>query len=312
MFYVWNIKFSFFHEYIFGVPGPVGRPGAVGSPGTPGATGLSGGPGNVGSTGTTGPADFPGPVGHPGAPGFPGPVGATGFTGREGHTGSTGMAGPSGPLGSPGSATGPSGPAGFPGRNGAIGATGSRGEPGLMGVRGQPGLSPTLPPGALFKSHLTNASDKTGIVHFIVFFSEQIVFFIFIESIIRINVLFYITDCGHLESLLLFIAVGLAELCLILIVILIVIIASTRRQITTLHITIKSIKDGCEYSIPLGTVLPAKSTSSDDSGHVSNTFDATERLMLLKVTEYGHISHRPDISLHKFNCQDQFRRMMYK
>ena len=75
----------------------------------------------------------------------------------------------------------------------------------------------------------------------------------------------------------LFIAVGLAGLCLILIVILIVIIASTRRQITTLHITIKSIKDGCEYPIPLGTVLPTKSTSSDDSGHVSDTFDATGR-----------------------------------
>ena len=34
--------------------------------------------------------------------------------------------------------------------------------------------------------------------------------------------------------------------------------------------------------------------------------------MLLKVMEYGHISYQLDISLHRFNYQDQFRRTMYK
>ena len=28
--------------------------------------------------------------------------------------------------------------------------------------------------------------------------------------------------------------------------------------------------------------------------------------MLQKVTEYGHILYRLDVSLHRFNCQDQF------
>ena len=28
--------------------------------------------------------------------------------------------------------------------------------------------------------------------------------------------------------------------------------------------------------------------------------------------EYGHTSYQLDISLHRFNCQDQFKRMMYR
>ena len=31
-----------------------------------------------------------------------------------------------------------------------------------------------------------------------------------------------------------------------------------------------------------------------------------------KVMEYGHISYRLDVSLHRFNCQDQFKKMMYR
>ena len=34
--------------------------------------------------------------------------------------------------------------------------------------------------------------------------------------------------------------------------------------------------------------------------------------MLQKVMEYGHISYRLDVSLHRFNCQDQFKKMMYR
>ena len=34
--------------------------------------------------------------------------------------------------------------------------------------------------------------------------------------------------------------------------------------------------------------------------------------MLLKVMEYGHTSYQLDIFLHRFNCQDQFKRMMYR
>ena len=33
--------------------------------------------------------------------------------------------------------------------------------------------------------------------------------------------------------------------------------------------------------------------------------------MLLRVMEYGHILYRLDVSLHRFNCQDQFKKMMY-
>ena len=35
-------------------------------------------------------------------------------------------------------------------------------------------------------------------------------------------------------------------------------------------------------------------------------------ITLLKVTEYGHILYQPDISLHRLDYQDQFRKMMYK
>ena len=34
--------------------------------------------------------------------------------------------------------------------------------------------------------------------------------------------------------------------------------------------------------------------------------------MLPKVMEYGHISYQQDVFLHKFNCQDQFEKMMYR
>ena len=34
--------------------------------------------------------------------------------------------------------------------------------------------------------------------------------------------------------------------------------------------------------------------------------------MLLKVMEYGHILHRLDVSLHRFNYQDQFKKTMYR
>ena len=37
-----------------------------------------------------------------------------------------------------------------------------------------------------------------------------------------------------------------------------------------------------------------------------------EVTILLKVMEYGHILYQLDISLHRFNYQDQFRKMMYK
>ena len=33
--------------------------------------------------------------------------------------------------------------------------------------------------------------------------------------------------------------------------------------------------------------------------------------MLLKVTEYGHILYQLDVVLHRFNCQDQYKKMMY-
>ena len=33
--------------------------------------------------------------------------------------------------------------------------------------------------------------------------------------------------------------------------------------------------------------------------------------MLPKVMEYGHILYRLDVSLHRFNCQDQFKKTMY-
>ena len=33
--------------------------------------------------------------------------------------------------------------------------------------------------------------------------------------------------------------------------------------------------------------------------------------MLLRVTEYGHILYRLDVSLHRFNCQDLYKKMMY-
>ena len=32
--------------------------------------------------------------------------------------------------------------------------------------------------------------------------------------------------------------------------------------------------------------------------------------MLPKVMEYGHILYQLDVSLHRFNCQDQFKKMM--
>ena len=34
--------------------------------------------------------------------------------------------------------------------------------------------------------------------------------------------------------------------------------------------------------------------------------------MLLKVMEYGHILYQLDVSLHRFNCQDQFKKTMYR
>ena len=34
--------------------------------------------------------------------------------------------------------------------------------------------------------------------------------------------------------------------------------------------------------------------------------------MLLKVMEYGLILYQPDIFLHRLNCQDQFKSMMYR
>ena len=37
-----------------------------------------------------------------------------------------------------------------------------------------------------------------------------------------------------------------------------------------------------------------------------------EVLILLKVMEYGHILYQLDTSLHRFNYQDRFRRMMYR
>ena len=33
--------------------------------------------------------------------------------------------------------------------------------------------------------------------------------------------------------------------------------------------------------------------------------------MLLRVTEYGHILYRLDISLHRFNCRDLYKKTMY-
>ena len=34
--------------------------------------------------------------------------------------------------------------------------------------------------------------------------------------------------------------------------------------------------------------------------------------MLPKVMEYGHIWCQLDVFLHRFNCQDQFKKMMYR
>ena len=34
--------------------------------------------------------------------------------------------------------------------------------------------------------------------------------------------------------------------------------------------------------------------------------------MLLRVTEYGHILHQPDVFLHRFNCRDRLRRMIIR
>ena len=34
--------------------------------------------------------------------------------------------------------------------------------------------------------------------------------------------------------------------------------------------------------------------------------------MLQKVMEYEHILYQPDVSLHRFNCQDQFKKKMYR
>ena len=47
--------------------------------------------------------------------------------------------------------------------------------------------------------------------------------------------------------------------------------------------------------------------------HTSRCTDLfVEVTNVAKGTEYGHISYQPDISLHRFNYQDQFRRTMYK
>ena len=79
--------------------------------------------------------------------------------------------------------------------------------------------------------------------------------------------LFFLTECGSLESILLFVSFAIGGICILLIIILIVVIAKTRQQITTLHKAIKHIKDGHEYPMPL-TKVPLKSTSSQDSGFV--------------------------------------------
>ena len=34
--------------------------------------------------------------------------------------------------------------------------------------------------------------------------------------------------------------------------------------------------------------------------------------MLPKVMVYRHILYQLDVSLHRFNCQDQFKKMMYR
>ena len=34
--------------------------------------------------------------------------------------------------------------------------------------------------------------------------------------------------------------------------------------------------------------------------------------MLLKVMEYGHILYQLDVSPHRFNCQDQFKKTMHR
>ena len=34
--------------------------------------------------------------------------------------------------------------------------------------------------------------------------------------------------------------------------------------------------------------------------------------MLLKVMEYRHTLYQLDVPLHRFNCQDRFKRTMYK
>ena len=44
----------------------------------------------------------------------------------------------------------------------------------------------------------------------------------------------------------------------------------------------------------------------------SRRTDLFVEVTLLKVMEYGHTLYQLDVSLHRFNCQDRFKRTMYK